>query len=82
MAIMNNIGGNAFIRFTVLANGELEEVTIVNSSGEKVLDDASAKAIERAVPFRPFPETLKKKKIHITANFNYSPTFNPIKTRR
>jgi protein TonB len=48
------------IRFAILSNGELEKVSIVNSSGYDILDNAAIAAIEKAAPFPPLPDSLKR----------------------
>jgi protein TonB len=52
--------GTTKIRFAILANGGLEEVFIVDSSGYDILDNAAIAAIEKAAPFPPLPNSLKR----------------------
>ena len=52
--------GTTKIRFAILSNGELEEISIVNSSGYDILDNAAIAAIEKAAPFPPLPDSLNR----------------------
>lgn len=77
-AIMNGVGGMTLLRFTLLRDGELAEIKVVKPSGVKTLDEASVEAVRKAAPFKPFPETLTKERIHLVGNFIYQPVFNPV----
>jgi len=52
------------VQFTTLevainANGELQEVVVRNSSGQKSLDQAAMNIVNMAAPFDPFPDFLR-----------------------
>jgi len=52
------------VKFTTLevainANGELQDVVVRNSSGQKSLDQAAMNIVNIAAPFDPFPEFLR-----------------------
>jgi len=81
-AILNGLKGTALLRFTLLKNGEVEEVTVVKSSGEAVLDDNSVNVIWTAGPFKPFPQTFHKRKIHLIVHFSYRPTYDSVNLHR
>lgn len=81
-AVMDGLGGNTLVRFTLLPTGEVESVAVVSSSGEEILDDASIGALKSAQPFNPFPAELKKRRIHVVSNFSYQPSFSPVRTGR
>lgn len=78
-AIINGLSGSSLLRFTLGDDGLIQEVKLINSSGETVLDDASTMAITSAGPFEPFPQTLNKTRIHIVATFTYQPSFNSVR---
>jgi TonB family protein len=82
VAVIDRLGGNTLVRFTLLPSGELESVAVISSSGESVLDDASTGALKLAEPFNPFPSKLKKRRIHIISNFSYQPSFSPVRSGR
>jgi TonB family protein len=67
------IHGYLFLRFTILKDGRLEKVVLLQSSGHKILDDEAIHAIKTAAPFNPIPERLKMDKITIEASFHYLP---------
>jgi len=48
-----SIQGTVNVRFRVRADGQLERVELVRSSGSRVLDEASLETIRRAAPFPP-----------------------------
>ena len=77
-AMIDGVGGQAQVRFTLSKEGVLVEQKIVSSSGADVLDIASVMAVKSAGPFPPFPEALDKKRIHIVATFSYRPVFSAI----
>jgi TonB family protein len=81
-AVMKSIGGSAVIRFTLLSDGDLYGTSVVSSSGDTQLHEASIEAVTRAAPFKPFPRKLAKKRIHVIANFSYQPVFNPVELNR
>ncbi|WMT87954.1 TonB family protein [Pelagibacterium sp. 26DY04] len=47
--------GEAIVRFTVLANGQVAGATVVRSTGNAVLDQAALATVSRAAPFPPIP---------------------------
>ncbi|MBM3239559.1 energy transducer TonB [Candidatus Poribacteria bacterium] len=52
--------GTTKIRFAILSDGQLGEVSIIDSSGYDILDNAAIAAIEKAAPFPPLPDTLNR----------------------
>ena len=81
-AISKGLGGTTLLRFTLLASGELDGVTIVGSAGAESLDTASIDAVNSAAPFEPFPKSITQKKLHIVVHFSYQPTFNQVESPR
>lgn len=77
-AMIDGVGGQAQVRFTLSKEGVLVEQNVVSSSGAEVLDIASVMAVKAAGPFPPFPQTLDKKRIHIVATFSYRPVFSAV----
>ena len=78
-AIMSGASGQSLIRFTINRAGGLEDVSLVNSAGRKILDDEALTAIKAAAPYSPFPANLDKKKLHIVASFVYQPSYNAVR---
>jgi TonB family protein len=49
------VEGAATIRFTLLRNGSVADVTVAESSGHSRLDSAARRSVSEAAPFPPFP---------------------------
>jgi protein TonB len=47
------------LEVAINANGELQEIIVRNSSGDRALDRAAMKIVSMASPFDPFPEFLR-----------------------
>jgi protein TonB len=57
------------VRFTILADGNVEGVEVVQSSGIYILDTAAQRAIMTAAPFSPLPKNYETNRITIDAIF-------------
>jgi protein TonB len=44
----------------VRADGSLEEVLVLRSSGSAILDDAAVRIVHLAAPFAPFPPDIHR----------------------
>lgn len=63
--------GKAVIEFVILADGQLELMAVVRSSGSKLLDEEALRAIRAASPFRPLPKSMNASRLRIIAGFLY-----------
>jgi protein TonB len=70
-ALRYGLQGKLLLQFTILASGELESAQIIRSSGSNLLDHEALRAMKAAAPFRPIPPWIDKKKLTITASFEY-----------
>jgi protein TonB len=52
--------GSLRLLVSVLPDGSLKEVAILESSGHRVLDDAALNIVRLAAPFAPFPDELRQ----------------------
>jgi len=52
--------GDLILQVTLQANGNVQQMRIVHSSGNSVLDNAALHIVQLAAPFTPFPESIKK----------------------
>jgi protein TonB len=52
--------GDLILHVSVRADGSLEKVRVVRSSGFPVLDDAAVRIVKLAAPFAPFPPEIAK----------------------
>ncbi len=57
------IKGRSGVRITILKNGQLESVEIVDSSGHEILDNAALQSVRNAAPFPPIPDKVGRDKI-------------------
>lgn len=56
----NKLYGDLLMHVSVRADGSVERVRIVKSSGFRVLDDAAKYIVELSAPFAPFPPEIRK----------------------
>lgn len=54
------IEGQVLILVSILSDGSLEEVRILNSSGHRELDQAALATVRQAAPFQPFNVEMRK----------------------
>lgn len=70
-AARRGIYGKVRILFTILENGKVSEINVLDSSGHKILDHAIVDAIKLASPFAPLPENMSKNHLNVSGTFNY-----------
>jgi protein TonB len=51
--------GNLILRVAVRADGSVEQIQVLRSSGFSILDQAATKIVELSAPFAPFPPDIK-----------------------
>jgi periplasmic protein TonB len=59
-AKLEKIYGNLTLKVAINQNGTINEVTIMKSSGKKLLDDAAIRIVRLAAPFSPLTAEMKK----------------------
>jgi len=64
--------GSLLMRFTILKDGRLGGIKLLQSSGYRLLDQEAIRAVREAAPFNPIPDRLHKNRLNIMATFNYS----------
>lgn len=52
--------GNLILQVGVRADGSLEEVRVLRSSGSTILDEAAVRIVHLAAPFAPFPPDIRR----------------------
>ena len=57
------------VRFTILADGSVEDAEVVQSSGAYLLDNAALRAVTTAAPFSPLPKNYETTRLTIQAVF-------------
>jgi outer membrane biosynthesis protein TonB len=68
---MGLISGETILRFTILPNGEMKNLEVLEYRGHKTLMETSVRAIEISAPFIPLPEDFPEPYLEVTATFNY-----------
>jgi TonB family protein len=69
----NKLTGVVKIRFTLLSNGSIkDDINIIASSGEDILDSTAIKIIKSAAPFPAFPQSIKEKELSLNVNIDFS----------
>ncbi len=56
----NKLYGNLLMHVAVRADGSVEQIRVVRSSGHKLLDDAAVRIVRMSAPFAPFPPEIRK----------------------
>lgn len=56
-----NLHGSLRLLVAINADGSVRDISVLESSGHKILDDAAISTIRVAAPFAPFPEPMREK---------------------
>ncbi len=65
------IEGNLMAIFTLARDGSMTRLDIIRASGHEILDQEVIRAIRKAAPFPPFPESITVNRLNIQASFDY-----------
>jgi hypothetical protein len=68
---MGMVSGINILRFTVLRDGTVRDLTILGSDAHFCLDRTSVRAIELSMPFMPLPDDFPEDVLEVTAQFSY-----------
>ncbi|MGD9141355.1 MAG: energy transducer TonB [bacterium] len=68
---MGMVSGVNILRFTVLRDGTVRDLTILGSDAHFCLDRTSVRAIELSMPFMPLPDDFPEDVLEVTAQFSY-----------
>lgn len=71
LALRYGLQGRLFLEFTIGADGQLERLRLVRSSGSQLLDEEALRAIRAAAPFPPIPRWIKPTPLSISAAMEY-----------
>lgn len=65
--------GTVFIQFTLLKNGRITHLKIIESSGRQILDDAATTILQAKMhnQFKPFPEEIQRSEWQIQVPVGY-----------
>ena len=72
-ATRRNITGSLLLDVAINTDGSLNSLTLLRSSGSKVLDDAAMRIVKLAAPFAQFPDELRSDTdvLHITRTWEF-----------
>lgn len=68
----NNVSNSTILLFKVGKNGELLQTNVKRSSGNEEVDNSAIEALEKALPFRKFPDGVTLQNIDIEFSFDYN----------
>ncbi len=68
-----NISGRLLLDVAINTDGSLNSITLLRSSGSKILDDAAMRIVKLAAPFAQFPDELRSDTdvLHITRTWEF-----------
>ena len=71
-----NVGveGRSEVRMTILKDGQLANVVVINSSGHEILDKAALRSVRDAAPFPPIPKQIGRDSIEMSINLVFKIT--------
>ena len=76
----NNIYGHLRLAVTLLTDGRVDGIEVLQSSGKTVLDQAAIRIVRQSAPFAPFPQELRDwDKFEIIRTWRFIPG-NQLKT--
>jgi protein TonB len=56
----NRLFGSLRLMVSILPDGEVKEIVLLETSGQPILDDAAIRIVRLAAPFAPFPDELRQ----------------------
>jgi protein TonB len=67
------LSGSLLLDVALTPDGQVQEITVRQSSGHQVLDDAAVRIVELAAPFAPFPEDIRREVdvLHVTRTWRF-----------
>jgi protein TonB len=65
-AALRRISGDLYIRFSIMRDGSVSDITLLRTSGYHDLDEAALQAIKDGEPYWPLPDDWKEEDISIT----------------
>ena len=70
--------GSVLLDVAVQADGRVTDVSILRSSGHKLIDDAALRIVDLAAPFAPFPSEIRAAVdvVHITRTWVFNDTLS------
>jgi len=60
-ASRDGIYGSLKLTVSIYADGRVEKIEVIRTSGSRILDDAAVRIVELAAPYAPFPDDMREK---------------------
>jgi TonB family protein len=60
------------LSFRVLRSGQVQDLTVVSSSGKQVLDESALRAVRLSTPLPPLPPLFKGETVPVKLRFNFA----------
>lgn len=70
-AARRGMQGVVRVQFTIMKDGSVEQIQVVQSSGHKILDDAVVEALRLSSPYAPLPGSYEEDELPVTGSFRY-----------
>ncbi|MHB8623299.1 MAG: energy transducer TonB [Sulfuricaulis sp.] len=73
-AKQRHLTGDLLLDVALNADGSINDISVLRSSGQKILDDAAVRIVELAAPFAPFPSDIREGTdvLHITRTWEFN----------
>lgn len=71
LALRYGLQGRLSLEFTISADGRLDRLRLVRSSGSQLLDDEAVRAVKAASPFPPIPPWVQPNPLSVSASMEY-----------
>lgn len=68
---MGLISGETLLRFKVMPDGAVKDLTVLQYTGHESLKETSVRAILNSSPFKPLPADFPEDHLEVTASFTY-----------
>jgi protein TonB len=67
------LSGSLILDVALNPDGSVNQITVRQSSGHKILDDAADRIVRLAAPFAPFPDDIRAETdiLHITRTWQF-----------
>ena len=67
------LSGSLVLEVVLRPDGSIEEIQILRSSGQQILDDAAIRIVRLSAPFGPFPDSIREETdlLHITRTWQF-----------
>jgi protein TonB len=72
-ARQNKLYGDLLLTVGINRDGSIHSITVIQSSGHAILDEAAERIVRLAGPFPPLPASAKADELYITRTWEFLP---------